>query len=212
MTKPKTGVPAKAEGTAVVGAHDYGTQTGEGFEGTTGDELAIPWLNILQSNSPQVEDKTIKGAETGRLHNSQTNELYGGYGQPGLIVVPVKREQSFVEWIDREKGGGFVARHEVDSDIVKAAITAAGGGKVFGKLELENSNHLVQTFYVYVLILDEKGMEQVDFAIVAFNSTKIGPYKNWWTAMLKLKGGPPLYANRARLGTFPRPKQEREIC
>lgn len=199
----KKGTVAVPENKALAVAEGYGEYAGQGFEGTSGSDLAIPFLGILQSNSPQVEDNSPEGSKAGQFFNSVTRELVDG--EVGIVVQPVYMEHAYVEWTPRTKGGGFVGMHSADSEVVKAALAAAGGDK-FTKLQ-SGENDLIETHYVYVLILDEKGEETQGFALISFSSTKIKPYKNWLTAMRMLKGKPPLFANRAVLKTV---KQKNE--
>lgn len=183
----KGGVPA-------VGGFDYGDKAGVGFEGTTADDLSIPFISILQSNSLQVEEKNPEGAEAGLIYNTVTREL-----MERMIFLPVHKEVAYVEWIPRDKGGGFVGRHDPGSDVVKKALADVGGDK-FTKLKT-GENDLIETYYVYGLILDEDGESANSFGVVAFTSTKIKPYRDWTTSMYMLKGKPPLFANRAVIST-----------
>lgn len=189
---PKTG--------GAVATYDYGTDAGAGFEGLTSKDMSIPFLAILQSNSPQVEDKTVEGAESGMLINTLDDSLYAG--DKGIGFIPVHFEEAFVEWKPRTAGGGFVSVHDVASDLVKAEL-AKVNGRPQGKIILPNGNELIQTFYAYGLVLNEAGDDVEGFAVVSFTSTKIKPFRDWRTQLRMLnKGQVPLFANRARLKTF----------
>lgn len=188
-------------GDQVPATYDYGDEVGAGLEGAE-EILVLPFLNVLQSNSPQVDSgdpKYIPGAKAGMLINNVTNELIDG--EEGVLFIPVHWTRSYVEWVPRDAGGGFVGRHTVDSQVVLDAIKAADG-KRFGKLSLPNGHDLIETNYVYIHLLDEKGGMIVGSAVLSFTSTKIKPFRNWFSSLLILKGKPPLYANRARLTTF----------
>lgn len=210
MTKPdkneKAAASTEAKGTevqktaggAVAGAgYDYGTDKGAGFEDTKGSDLSIPFIQVLQSNSPQVEQKNPEGAESGKLFNSVTKELTDG--RTGIPFLPCHREDMYVEWTPRDAGGGLVDRHDPSSDIVKKAIAASD--KKFGKLRLANGNDLVQTSYVYGLTLNKEGNDVEAFAVVSCSGTKLKPFKAWFTAMYMIKGQPPLFAHRAIIKT-----------
>ena len=203
--KKSTAVATQETGGAVAG-YDYGEQGGAGFEGTTSDDLSIPFLSILQSNSPQVVDEDPAGAKSGMFFNTVTRELTSS--DDGLVVIPVHKDMAFVEWVPRgegdSSGGGFVGLHMPDSDVVKDAITANGDNRM-GKIPLENGNELVETHYVYCLLLDAEGKISNGFAVISFTSTKIKPQRDWFTSMYTLKGRPPLFANRAIFRTV---KQE----
>jgi len=191
-----------------VAAYDYGADAGAGFEGTSGADLSIPFISILQSNSPQVEEDGDR-YKPGQMVNTVTGDIIEGdvsKQAPGQAFLPVHKETAYVEWVPRDKGGGFVGLHDPNGDVVKAAIAANGGSRI-GKLMLDNGNELIETHYIYGLLLDEAGETTTGFAVVSFTSTKIKPYRDFTTAMYTLKGRPPMFANRAVLKTV---KQKNE--
>lgn len=182
-----------------VAAFDYGDHAGEGFEGMTNDDMSIPFINVLQSNSPMVEDGDSK---SGDLYNTVTKEE--SPGDTGVGFVPVHFERAYVEWRPRSSGGGFVALHDPTSDTVKQAIEDNDGNK-FGKLKT-GENELIETKYMYGLLIDDDNAVQ-GFAVLSFTSTKIKVFNDWLTSMRLLKGKPPIWANRARVKTV---KQKNE--
>lgn len=196
---------ATTKAAGVPATFDYGDAAGAGFEGTTSKDLSIPFIAVLQSNSPQVEDKLVDGAESGMLFNSVTQELTKG--DVGIPFIPVHYEEAYVEWVPRTKGGGFVAVHAMDSEIVKKVLASYGGKKPRERVTLPNTNELIETAYVYGLTTDAEGSTITGFAVVSFTSTKLKPYRDWKTQMYLLTGKPPLYANRAVLKTV---KQKNE--
>jgi hypothetical protein len=151
---------------------DYGEDEGGGYEGQTTEEIQIPFLALLQALSPQVTEGDMKA---GQLFNTVTEESYGD----SVLFVPSRREIAFVEWVPRDKGGGFVGRHEIGSEVVIAAKAAAGTR--FRKLKHpDNGNDLMETIYLYgVLILDEGS--RLEPVCVAFSSTKISEYRKYNT-------------------------------
>ena len=195
MTKGKE--VAMTKGKQAVAAFDYGEDAGAGFEGTTTADLSIPFIGILQSNSPQVEEKDPEGAESGMLFNTVTRELFKG--DEGIVFLPCHKEMAYVEWIPRDKGGGFVGLHDADSQEVRDAIQDNGGKRV-GRLAI-GENELIETHYVYGLVLNDSGDLPIGFAVISFTSTKIKPFRDWTTAMYTLRGKPPMFANRARIKT-----------
>ncbi len=196
---------------AVSGSYDYGDDSGAGFEGTKSTDLSVPFLAILQSNSPQVVDKDPAGCESGMLFNTVTRETWVGEGATaeGVAFIPCHKEQVYVEWVPRIDGGGMVGMHDPNGEVVATAIEL-NDGKAYGKLHCPDSrpdakdgamNDLVETFYVYGLFLDTDGVSTVGFGVLSFTSTKIKPYRDWITAMYTLKGKPPIFANRAVIRT-----------
>lgn len=196
---------ANKKGTAVAETYDYGADAHAGFEGTTIADLSIPFIKIMQSNSPEVEDELIDGVKPGDLVNSVSNEILK---QP-LIVQPVLKEAAIVEWVPRNKGGGIAGRHEIDSDIFLDAIKKNNGSRIPPKdsdgkripFKSPDNNDLVETYYIYCLILDETGTSTEGFCVLSFASTNIKVYKDWLTSMYSLKGAPPIYANRNKIST-----------
>lgn len=198
---------AEVENKTAVAAFDYGEDAHGGFEDTTIQDLSIPFVNLLQALSPEVEDQLIEGAAAGMLLNSVTKEFMT---QP-LIVQPVLKEEVWVEWVPRHKGGGVVARHEPNSDIIKEVLKKNNGSRIPPK-DAENKrppfkmpdgsgNDLVETHYWYCLILDEEGLSQESYCVLAFSSTKIKVQKDWMTSMYTVKGNPPMWAHRAKVST-----------
>lgn len=184
---------------------DYGKYAGAGFEGMGKDDYLVPFLRILQSNSPQVEGgaSPIPGAKPGMIFNNVTKELIAG--DAGVTFVPVAREHNYVEYTPRDAGGGFVGIRPVDDPLVANLLAAQGR---FKKLVTKDGTELVETYYVFgVAILSDRRMP----AVVGFSSTQIKAYKGWMTnadgITIKLPNGgeakPPLFAHRWRLGTFP---------
>lgn len=192
---------AKTTSTAVGAVHDYGVDAGQGFEHQTRADIAIPFLNVLQPLSPEITNN--EAARAGMLFNSVTEQLTDG--KTGLVFIPATTRHVFVEWVPREKGGGFVGIHEIESEVVKNARAAS---KEFGKYTTPAGNQLQETFYVYGVLLDDEGAPG-EMAILAFTSTKITPYKRWNTKInmftVKTPSGakvrPPLFAHQVRITT-----------
>lgn len=197
-TKPKQEL-TKAAPTDVT-KFDYGEDEGRGYEGQTADDIAIPFITVLQPLSPQVVDK-MPGAEPGKLFNTVTDEIYDT-----LSFVPSHTEHVYVEWIPRDSGGGFVAVHALDSEIVRTTLAAATTR--FKRHDLENGNHLVETYYMYGSMFDEDGTPCP--AVLPFSSTFIKRYKGVNTKLKKFtllgadgrKKKPPIWAHPLTVATF----------
>lgn len=180
---------------------DYGNDAGDGFENHTSADYSVPFLAVIQSNSPIIEN--IPEARPGMLINTVTSKLYDA--KKGVAVIPVYTNHTYVEWRPRAQGGGFVGTHIPSSDIVQKII----GDQEFGKYKMIKgdiaSNDLIETFYAYSLLLDEDG--SVHPAIIAFTSTKNKIYKNWMNQaksiqIVKADGSratTPLYSHRYRI-------------
>lgn len=219
----KEQLPAVAASTAVGTVIDYGDDFGKGHENSDARDLKIPFLTILADVSDQVKQK-LPGCEPGKLINTITWQLWDGDGS--CVVLPVFKNRVYVEWIPRKQGGGLVGMHAPDSEIVLKLLKQHNNrpqGPMAYKTELDPRSttgerkvmsELVETLYMYVLILDPTGIEAIGSAMIAFKSKGLSPYREWNTVMdgLRvsmpqadgsiLKKQPPLFANRARAHTF----------
>jgi hypothetical protein len=197
---------AERKSTAVGQVLDYGDYAGSGLEGVTSDEMVIPFINVLQALSPEVEE--VEGAKAGMLFNKGTQELIPG--DTGFLFLPVARQLAFVEWKPRKQGGGLIGRHNEDADIVQSAKKACAERGEDPRFTLlwtgkpEESHELRQTYYLYGYVLEqsEAGYDPIGQALLSFNGTKIKVYKNWLTPINMLKNRPPLFAHPTRVGTF----------
>lgn len=167
------------------------------------DDVAIPFLRVLQSNSPQVKKQNAKyvvDAEAGMFYNTATNEIYSG--DTGLYVVPVMFKRQATLWLPRDsnaQGGGFVA--EIPLDFAEAllknchksekgkdltppmsadAVAKLNAGRIppgFEKGPQECELVIAALYYVLIVNPDEPGM----FVPVAFplTSTQLKKSRTW---------------------------------
>ena len=73
----------------------------------------FPAVKLLQAISPECakgDEKFIKGAEAGMLIHTETSEMFDG--EEGLDFIPLQARKTYVEWIPRSQGGGFVAEYK----------------------------------------------------------------------------------------------------
>lgn len=190
-TKKSTAVTAPNTG-AIVPSYGEGFQ-GAGWENTDSGDFQIPFLNLLQSNSPQVVEGTVEGAVPGMFFNSVTQELIKS---PVSFVVALTKH-SFVEW--RPDNGGFVAEHAIDSDVVAQAKQRAEN-----PLELKTpaGNDLVETYQMYAIVIDDQD-EMKDQVVISFSRTKIKRYKQIMTRLRTFKNSNriPLFAHRLAMSS-----------
>jgi hypothetical protein len=181
----------------VSNSSDYSDYKEDGFDNISNEDLSIPFISLLQPNSVLVVDGEVEGAKGGAMVNTVTNQIYDP--KEGLVVVPCFESKNYVEWIAKDAGGGFVGIHETGSEFVTSAIESNGSS--YGKIPVESDDgklhELVETKYVYCLILNQEGTETDGFCVINFSSTKIKACKDWFTSMYMLKNRPPLFANRA---------------
>lgn len=112
-------------------------------------DVAVPFLYILQQNSPQCtpeSPKHIKGAVSSMLLLTQIDKIFEGKEQ-GLEFIPCYYVRELVEWRDRNKGGGIVDTYDND-DPIQDKVTWDNENKP----RLPNGNLLVETAYHMILV------------------------------------------------------------
>lgn len=148
-------------------AIDFEEMAGEGLEEYSAQDFAIPFLRLLQPLSPQAirkKDEYIEGAEPGMLLNSATNDLFEDF--TGIIC---HHKRSYIEWIPRNEGGGFVAEYkESDGKHLEAERTETDDGRIVDLLP--NGNELKLTHTFYALQITDNGYHPV---IICMTSTQI---------------------------------------
>ena len=163
-------------------------------------DIAIPYINILQSGSPQINPSKaehVVGAKVGQFYNTVTQEV-----SDTVDVIPVLYQLRYVEWKPREQGGGYVEGHSADSGILSQTKRDAMTRKDI----LPNGNYIATTAYHYVMILGKDG--NYSQAVISMTSTQLKKSRRWNSLMLsqKIKGPsgmftPPTYAMIYRLST-----------
>lgn len=141
----------------------------DGFENVGAEDLGVSILSILQAMSPEVDKKTeqfVPGAEEGMFFNSLTKKFY-----TTLKVVPIGFTKAYIEYIPREKGGGFVGRYSPEHSRISESQA------VGNKLITPNGNELVETREHFVMVLPEN--EAPFIALLPLKSTQIRHSKGW---------------------------------
>lgn len=180
-------------------AFDYGDDVGSGFENQSQDHVSIPLLKVLQALSPEVKPPAkggVEGAKAGNFYIPVTEQLFEG--EEGIEIIPAYVEHAFIEFVPRDKGGGFVAKHDPESELV---ARAKSNSTKYGKYK-NGENELIETFSLFAVLPEGQ------IVVVPFSSTKIKVYKNWNTKlrMFTLNNGgkkinPPIFAHRVKLKT-----------
>ena len=190
---------------------DFSDAAGSGFEGAGREDMAIPFLSVLQGLSPEVkrsEGAYIEGAFEGMVFNTVTKEAIDT-SVNRLVVIPCAYHRAFVEWRVREAGGGFVAEHPSTTPLQTQTTRDDRGRDI-----LPNGNQLNDTRTFYVMVVDETQVT-VSPAVITMTSTQIKKAKQWLMQqnLLKLRGPggaytPPMFASRWVVATVPESNQK----
>lgn len=154
--------------------------SGHGVSNLGADDVAVPYLYVLQTNSPQVNedhDAHIEGAKAGMFYNNVSGEVFDGR-EVGLTIIPCAYERKFVEWVDRDAGGGFIAEHDADSGILSECKPDEKG-----RPRLGNGHMIVETAYHYVYMKNPNTgvWEEI---IIPMKSTFLKKSRRWNKALM----------------------------
>ena len=155
-------------------------------ESMSKDDMSIPFLQILQSLSPQCtkgEPEFIKGSEPSDLLDTVTQKLIKTRDDDdnavmGARILPIHYKRSFIEWVPRNQGGGIVnewsveeglsiitQRNESNQDIIQQGSPLGTPG-----------NQLNDTHTHFVFLIKEDGTYEP--MILTMASTQIKPSKD----------------------------------
>jgi len=174
----------QATGTALAVVDIDEEDRGAGMKNISNDERKVPFIRILQSNSPELEEggaRYLPNAKAGMFFNTSSKQCYSK-----LIIIPCARDQKYIEYTPREIGGGFVAVHKPDDELILMLRSKQGK---FGKLARDvtkrdkdgkalDGTEIVQSFELYCICIDPETGTMFR-AIVSFQSTQISKYTSF---------------------------------
>lgn len=157
-------------------------------------DQALPWLKVAQLLTPELEDDEFDGLAFGDLF-LPSGEIWKA--KEGLVYVPFYYGRTYVEWIARNAGGGFVEDHGLQKGKELAKTCKRAENKKVPTI-LESGNELIETAYWAGFIVDpEDG--SVEQAIFAMTSSFLSVSKGWNTKIMKYRiGGAQNYIRFAR--------------
>lgn len=177
---------------------------GQGFEDTSRDDYAIPFLSILQAMSPQCtmgKPQYNEDLRPGMFYNSVTEKAYAG--KTGVLFVPAKYQRVGILWeAGKNDGTGF-----------RGVLSVAEMEEKLRTCTKDDKNHditedglvLVNTCQWYGLLLDEE-TGATEPVLLSLKSTQLKKSKRWLTLAqnLRHKGQPlPLASQVYRLTSVP---------
>ena len=192
---PVRNVPAVKEKASLPSTEviDFSQDSGKGLEGADKSAFAIPFIILLQTNSPQLE--TVPDAKAGMLMNTITQELYDEAN-----VVPCSYKRTFIRWAPRSSGGGFKGSYspeEVETGRLEGCSLHEGtyfmdvpkGANPFDKEGKPACDHLADTRGHFILIQNGDGSWMP--ALLSLGSTQIKKSKRWMSLIsgIEMKDG-----------------------
>ena len=159
-----------------------------GLENMDQDDLALPFLKLLQNSSDETKKKHssyVEGAEPGMFYNTVTKKLYDG--AKGIEVIPCFYKLTFPEWAPFERREGRPVSPDRGADVLSQTKKDASGKDV-----LSNGNIIIKTANHFIIILTESG---IDKALVAMKSTQLKVSRGWNSMMKSI-------SEKGKNGTF----------
>lgn len=179
-TKPQEAIVTKPQQQALVPLSVDIAADVEQFKDTFDrGSLAIPFLQILQGLSPQLDpqsSKYIEGAKIGQFVNTVTNDVFDA-----LEVIPCYHYATFIEWVTREQGGGFVQDLGLETG---QKLLAQCSKNEKGHDVLPNGHELAKTETYFLIIVTEEGPQQV---MMPLTYTQIKKARNWNSRIISTK-------------------------
>ena len=175
----KTAVAKKKDNDVVVLDPDmFAADAGTGVNDLGTEDLAIPFLKILQKMSDELDD--LDNAKAGDIFNTVTKDVTKG--ATGVLVVNCAYNLQYIEWEPRGQGTGAPFAIYASGDEIPK--TERGDDNKDYVVD-GNGRYLERTAQHYVLILDEDGTTQQ--ALLPMKSTQYKKSKQWNSAMRALK-------------------------
>jgi len=155
---------------------DYAADAGD--LGFGQQDLVVPFIRILQSNSPQLargNAKYIPSARAGDFYNTVTQDVFSG--EEGIYVLPIVFQRSYTEWTPRNEGGGLVADHGSDASILREC------SRDDKNRYWTQRGTIVQEAGHYFSFQVDVATGQYTMAVIPFTSTQWKKARTWNTLM-----------------------------
>lgn len=168
---------------------------GQGFEDTTSDDYAIPYLSIAHGTSGAMKKgggNYIAELKLGDIYDPVSGDIF-----ESVRIVPLIRQRVHVEWDDR----AFANRYTLDESPMSSTTQNEKGHNI-----MPNGNTLIDTVYLYALIVGDDGVNSP--IVISFARTSAKVYKKLMARANKLriegpkgKFQPPLHSHVYTLTT-----------
>lgn len=147
-----------------------------GNENVSNEDLVIPRLAIIQSQSPELDaddPKYIEGAKQGQMFNTLTRALYDA-----IYLVDCFFRKEYAVFVKRTEGGGFRGSFPTE----KEAVQYVAGSEDAQKLEV------TETAIHFCLAVNPDTGSVLGEVAVPMTSTKLKVSRNW-NSMIRMRGG-----------------------
>ena len=172
MTQEASDLTVKKEG--AIATLDFETDSGMGLENIEKEDLALPFLKLLQSGSYETKKKHAKyveGAEAGMFYNTVTKKLYSG--EKGINVIPCFYKMTYPEWAPFERSEGRPVHNDRGPEVM-GETTKAGTKDV-----LKNGNEIIKTANHFVILLGDRPEK----ALMPLKTTQLKTSRGWNSLM-----------------------------
>ena len=169
MSEETSNITTKQDGALTT--LDFVSDAGMGLETIEKNDLALPFLKLLQSGSDETKKKHAKyveGAEAGMLYNTVTKKLYNG--EKGIEVIPVFYKMTYPEWAPFERREGRPISNDRGVSVM-ADTTQNDKNKDL----LQNGNEIIKTANHFVIINGERPEK----ALMTMKSTQLKVSRGW---------------------------------
>ena len=190
----------KSAEVAVMDENMFAADAGIGVNNLGSEDLAIPFIKVLQKMSDELDD--LDNAKAGDIYNTVTKDIVKG--KDGIRLINCAYNLQYIEWEPRGTGTG--APHAIYGAGDEIPATERGDDNKDYVVD-GNGRYLERTAQHYVLVVDEDGVTQQ--ALLPMKSTQFKKSKQWNSAMrsLKMKDGngslftPPRFSHIWKLET-----------
>lgn len=192
MPKAKQELEKKESSLAIADAEMFEADANDIRDNISQEDIAIPRISLLQSNSPQANRahaKHIDGAAPGDFVNSVTKEVISG--EKGMLVIPCHFDSTYLEWYPRNSplGEGFVADHGNNPEVL------IGTNKDDKNKDVTDHGTIIEkTAQYYVLIISEDGTTTP--AVISMKSTGLKVSRDWNFSIKSIARFNPANGNR----------------
>lgn len=176
---------------------------GAGLEEVGAEDIAIPYLSIVQKQSKRMDAPDFKG-KPGMFVHTITGECFDG--QSGVDVVPVHFRRFWREITTDAQNPKFIAEHPANWPIAQDAVFDS----TLRRHICHDGTHANQIMRFYCLLVSP--VARPEPVCITFKGSQIKVAKNWNSMLtvqvLKLPDGSelnpaPIYASLWNLSTVP---------